>query len=54
VSLAVFGGLLTSTILTLCVTPVVYSLVDDLGAFLSRTWRGSRPEAPAGAAEPAS
>jgi HAE1 family hydrophobic/amphiphilic exporter-1 len=28
---AVIGGLLTSTILTLFVVPVVYTLLDDLG-----------------------
>ena len=35
---AVIGGLLTSTLLTLFVVPVVYTLLDDLsGAFLRRS-----------------
>jgi HAE1 family hydrophobic/amphiphilic exporter-1 len=32
----VIGGLLASTLLTLIVVPVVYTLFDDLGAFMSR------------------
>src|SRR6185503_10974919 len=32
---AVIGGLITSTILTLFVVPVVYTLLDDLTAWLS-------------------
>jgi HAE1 family hydrophobic/amphiphilic exporter-1 len=35
-AMAVIGGLTTSTILTLVVVPVVYTLLDDLGAFLLR------------------
>jgi HAE1 family hydrophobic/amphiphilic exporter-1 len=30
----VIGGLITSTLLTLFVVPVVYTLLDDLGAFV--------------------
>lgn len=41
VAMAVFGGLLASTPLTLGVTPVVYSLIDDLGTWLRRSWQGS-------------
>jgi len=36
---AVIGGLITSTILTLLVVPVMYSWLDDLGKRLHRRWR---------------
>jgi hydrophobic/amphiphilic exporter-1 (mainly G- bacteria), HAE1 family len=36
---AVVGGLLTSTLLTLLVVPVMYTLMDDLGGWLRRAWR---------------
>ena len=36
---AVVGGLLTSTLLTLLVVPVMYTLMDDLGGWLKRKWR---------------
>lgn len=39
---AVVGGLLTSTLLTLLVVPVMYTLMDDLGGWLKRQWRGRR------------
>jgi HAE1 family hydrophobic/amphiphilic exporter-1 len=42
-AIAVIGGLTTSTILTLVVVPVVYTLLDDLGRFILRSIR--RPEA---------
>ena len=32
---AVIGGLITSTLLTLFVVPVVYTLLDDLGSWVS-------------------
>jgi HAE1 family hydrophobic/amphiphilic exporter-1 len=35
---AVVGGLLTSTLLTLLVVPVMYTLMDDLAGWLKRTW----------------
>ncbi len=35
---AVIGGLITSTILTLLVVPVVYALFDDLALFIHRRW----------------
>ena len=35
-ALTVIGGLITSTVLTLVVVPAVYSLLDDLGAWLRR------------------
>ena len=38
---AVIGGLITSTILTLLVVPVVYTLLDDFAAWLHRRWAGA-------------
>jgi HAE1 family hydrophobic/amphiphilic exporter-1 len=35
---SVIGGLITSTLLTLIVVPVVYAYLDDLGAGLGRWW----------------
>ncbi|MEW6667669.1 MAG: efflux RND transporter permease subunit [Thermodesulfobacteriota bacterium] len=43
---AVIGGLITSTMLTLLVVPVVYALLDDLSAWLGRKWGGPREETP--------
>ncbi len=44
-AIAIFGGLLTSTVLTLIVIPVVYELIDDLRVWLTaRT--GGRAVAP--------
>ncbi|HEY6008706.1 MAG TPA: efflux RND transporter permease subunit, partial [Geobacteraceae bacterium] len=37
---AVIGGLITSTLLTLIVVPVVYSLLDDFGRWVHRRWVG--------------
>ncbi len=37
--MAVIGGLIWSTLLTLLVIPVVYTLIDDLTGFLSRRRR---------------
>jgi HAE1 family hydrophobic/amphiphilic exporter-1 len=37
---AVVGGLLTSTLLTLMVVPVMYTYMDDLGTWLKGKWRG--------------
>ncbi len=37
---AVVGGLLTSTLLTLLVVPVMYTCMDDLGEWLKRKWKG--------------
>ncbi|MFC4159013.1 efflux RND transporter permease subunit [Chitinimonas lacunae] len=38
-AIAVIGGLLTSTLLSLLVIPVVFTYVDDLLAWLSQRWR---------------
>ena len=40
---AVIGGLITSTILTLFVVPVVYTLLDDAGAWVTSRRRHRRP-----------
>ncbi|MEK7407995.1 MAG: efflux RND transporter permease subunit, partial [Acidobacteriota bacterium] len=40
---AVIGGLITSTLLTLIVVPVVYTYLDDLGAHAARWWRRKTP-----------
>jgi HAE1 family hydrophobic/amphiphilic exporter-1 len=39
---AVVGGLLTSTLLTLLVVPVIYTIVDDFGSWVKRKWRRGR------------
>ena len=47
---AVIGGVITSSLLTLVVVPVVYCWLDDLAVWARRRWRGShRPAAKAGA-----
>jgi multidrug efflux pump subunit AcrB len=38
-AVAVIGGLITSTFLSLLVIPAVFTGVDDLGAGLARLWR---------------
>jgi len=38
---AVVGGLITSTLLTLIVVPVVYTLLDDFAAWVRRRWAGN-------------
>lgn len=40
---AVAGGLITSTVLTLVVVPVVYTLLDDVQTRLGWGWRQERP-----------
>jgi HAE1 family hydrophobic/amphiphilic exporter-1 len=45
---AVIGGVITSSLLTLVVVPVVYCYMDDLSEFLKRLWSGkqnSKPDA---------
>ena len=54
---AVIGGLITSTLLTLFVVPVVYTLLDDMvtmraGGLLARMRRGRHTGAPAADPEP--
>ncbi|MEW6368212.1 MAG: efflux RND transporter permease subunit [Acidobacteriota bacterium] len=39
---AVIGGLLTSTLLTLLVVPVVYTVADDITTWLRRRWAGGK------------
>jgi HAE1 family hydrophobic/amphiphilic exporter-1 len=38
---AVIGGLVTSTLLTLLVVPVVYTILEDFGAWVHRKWVGA-------------
>jgi multidrug efflux pump subunit AcrB len=38
-AVAVIGGLITSTILSLLVIPSVFTLVDDVGNWFGRVWR---------------
>jgi len=40
---AVIGGVITSSLLTLVVVPVMYCYMDDLAQWLSRRWRGAEP-----------
>jgi HAE1 family hydrophobic/amphiphilic exporter-1 len=50
------GGLAASTLLTLLVVPVIYTLVDEAGAWLLARWarlRGVQPASAAPAAPPA-
>ena len=47
-ALVVIGGLITSTLLSLVVVPVVYTVVDDFGAWALRLWR-RRPADPVAA-----
>jgi HAE1 family hydrophobic/amphiphilic exporter-1 len=37
---AVIGGVITSSVLTLVVVPVVYCYMDDLGQWFQRLFRG--------------
>ena len=39
---AVIGGVITSSLLTLVVVPVVYCYLDDFAAWCRRLWRGER------------
>ena len=39
---AVIGGLITSTFLTLLIVPVMYSVLDDVGVWIGRRWKGDK------------
>jgi HAE1 family hydrophobic/amphiphilic exporter-1 len=43
---AVIGGVITSSLLTLVVVPVVYCYMDDLSEFLKRLWFGKQNSEP--------
>jgi HAE1 family hydrophobic/amphiphilic exporter-1 len=45
---AVIGGVITSSLLTLVVVPVVYCYLDDLSQWLKRLWQGRAPDRAAG------
>ena len=45
---AIVGGLVFSTVISLCVLPVIYSTVDDWSLWVSRRWRGARRRVLAG------
>ena len=53
-AIAVIGGLITSTVLSLVVIPVVYTYVDDIEQFVRRQVRRLRHKEPhaAAAAQP--
>ncbi|MDH4390503.1 MAG: efflux RND transporter permease subunit [Aquabacterium sp.] len=51
-AVAVIGGLITSTVLSLLVIPVVFTYVDDLVQLGGRLWRRGRPAAVATEAVP--
>ena len=42
---AVIGGVITSSLLTLVVVPVVYCYMDDLAQWAGRIWRGEKKPA---------
>ncbi|MES2100952.1 MAG: efflux RND transporter permease subunit, partial [Pseudomonadota bacterium] len=44
---AVIGGVITSSLLTLVVVPVIYCYLDDLATWAKRHWAGKRPAPPA-------
>jgi HAE1 family hydrophobic/amphiphilic exporter-1 len=41
---AVIGGIITSSLLTLVVVPVIYTYLDDLAAWARRKWRRGEPD----------
>ena len=49
-AIAVIGGLITSTVLSLVVIPVVYTYVDDIEQFFRRQLRRLRHKDPHGSA----
>jgi multidrug efflux pump subunit AcrB len=48
-AIAVIGGLMTSTVLSLLVIPVVFTYLDDLGQWAASLWRRLRDRAARGA-----
>ncbi|MBL8385066.1 MAG: efflux RND transporter permease subunit, partial [Burkholderiales bacterium] len=44
-AIAVIGGLITSTFLSLLVIPVVFTFIDDLAHGIARAWARLRPRA---------
>jgi len=44
---AVIGGVITSSLLTLVVVPVVYCYMDDLACWLGKKWGVRQPTAAA-------
>ncbi|MCV2423140.1 efflux RND transporter permease subunit [Paucibacter sp. DJ2R-2] len=50
---AVIGGVITSSLLTLVVVPVIYCYLDDLAAWAKRRWTGNRIPAVPGMADAA-
>jgi len=46
---AVIGGIITSSILTLVVVPVIYTYLDDFAAWLRRKWSNTGPDQHQGA-----
>jgi len=41
---SVVGGLITSTLLTLLVVPVMYTILDDFGTWVHRKWASAQPQ----------
>jgi HAE1 family hydrophobic/amphiphilic exporter-1 len=39
---AVIGGIITSSLLTLVVVPVIYTYLDDLGDWFTQKWTGKK------------
>ena len=50
-AIAVIGGLITSTLLSLIVIPAAFTVMDDLGEWLSRKFRRRSSHAVAGHTE---
>jgi HAE1 family hydrophobic/amphiphilic exporter-1 len=50
---AIIGGVITSTLLTLIVVPVLYSFLDDLAAWTKRRFGPKEAKEAAGGAIPA-
>ena len=51
---AVIGGVITSSLLTLVVVPVIYCWLDDLGAWVTRKLFGAAAAPAVASADPAS